>query len=62
LSQPAQLVGAAERLIKWADENGQPDKVITFPDFMRKHLILEDGKWRGHPVKFLRTPKKQSAD
>lgn len=48
----------AERLVKWCDLNGQPDKPITFPSALKKRVIVDvDGKWNGHPVRFLDPPQ-----
>ena len=46
----------ADRLIAWADSNGQPEKPITFPGEMKKRVeksLDSEGRYRGHPVTFL---------
>jgi hypothetical protein len=56
---PHQVIEDADRLVDWANANGQPDKPITFPHSMKGRVPLEYGnKYRGHPVKFADPPRK----
>lgn len=53
------VLEAAEKLIAWADANGQPDKPITFPAEMKKRITPDaDGRWKGHPVHFIAPTRK----
>jgi len=48
----------AAKLVAWCNTNGQPDKPITFPAAMKKRVTVDaEGKWSGHPVRFLDPPQ-----
>jgi hypothetical protein len=52
-----QALADAQRLVEWANANGKPDHPITFPAALSKRITLDsDGRWMGHPAKFLTAP------